>query len=58
MKSTVKLLALLAAACVSNPVALSGEVKCSASAAETIPLCTVLSDAAKYDGKEILATCL
>jgi hypothetical protein len=52
MKSTVKItLALLAAACFS-PLALSGEGQCSAST-EAVPLCTVVSDAATYDGKEI-----
>lgn len=35
-----------------SPLAFSGERKCYASAA-AVPICTVLSDAPKYDGKEI-----
>jgi hypothetical protein len=35
-----------------TPLVLSGDDKCLASSS-AIPLCTVLADAAKYDGKEI-----
>jgi hypothetical protein len=45
------LVAVLLGACISS-LAFAGDDRC-ASSAEAIPLCTVLSDAAKYDGKEI-----
>jgi hypothetical protein len=50
MRSTI-VIAVFLAACF-NPPASAGDDKCSASI-QPIPLCTVLSDAAKYDGKEI-----
>jgi len=51
MKSSVKIVLVLIAAS-SSPLAFSAEGKCYASP-EAVPLCTVVSEAAKYDGKEI-----
>jgi hypothetical protein len=44
-------IAVLLAACV-NPVASAGDNECTVPT-KAVPLCTVLSDAASYDGKEI-----
>lgn len=50
MRSTIAIAVLLAAC--SNPLTSVGDNECTGSA-KAIPLCTVLSDAANYDGKEI-----
>ena len=50
MRTNIAIVALLAA-CFSS-LAFGRDDRCAPSA-EIIPLCTVLSDAAKYDGKEI-----
>ncbi len=50
MRSTIATTVLLAA-CLS-PLTLAGKDKCAAFV-QAVPLCTVLSDAPKYDGKEI-----
>lgn len=49
-----KLSLALLATC-SSILAFSGERKCSTSAT-AMPICTVLADAAKYDGKEIIVS--
>lgn len=50
MRSTTLIVLLLAV--LISPTALARDDKCSASA-QAVPFCTVLSDAANYDGKEI-----
>jgi hypothetical protein len=50
MRSTI-VMAVLFAACF-NPLASAGDNECTVSA-EAVPLCTILSDAASYDGKEV-----
>jgi hypothetical protein len=50
MRSTIAI-AVLFAACL-NPLASASDNECTVSA-KAVPLCTILSDAANYDGKEI-----